>query len=89
MFLVSSLVYQTVLTTRLAPPPARISLDGGYQDILVSIQPEICSLVEDRGACAKQFIRQTKVSSEQCSETDSLFSRDLRSPASSARLLLL
>ena len=49
------------LTTRLVPGPATISLDGGYRDILVTIQPHICREGRGQKACARQTLGNLKV----------------------------
>ena len=49
------------LTTRLVPGPATISLDGGYRDILVTIQPHICQEGRTQKACARQTLGNLKV----------------------------
>ena len=61
VLLAVTLASQTVLTTRLAPPPARISLDGGYRDILLSLQPDLCRGQPSERRCAQQAVRKIKV----------------------------
>ena len=60
MLLVLLLVMPS-LTTRLVPGPATISLDGGYRDILVTIQPRICREGRGQEACARQTLGNLKV----------------------------
>ena len=51
----------TTPTTRLVPGPATISLDGGYRDILVTIQPQVCREGRGQKACARQTLGNLKV----------------------------
>ena len=70
MLLVLLLVWPG-LTTRLVPGPATISLDGGYRDILVTIQPRICREGRGQKACARQTLGNLKVGKfpQKCCDT--------------------
>lgn len=54
------------LTTRLAPPAARISVDGGYRDVLVNLQPDVCRHQPSQRTCARLAVSKLKVIKAHC-----------------------
>ena len=61
MLMVLLLVVPSLTIPRLVPGPATISLDGGYRDVLVTIQPAVCREGRAQKACARQTLANLQV----------------------------